>query len=184
MGKIYDSIEGRIAELITRQHVFFVATAPLAGDGLVNVSPKGLDCFRVLGPRTVAYLDLVGSGVETVAHLRENGRITLLFCAFEGPPKIVRLYGSGEAVEPGAPDFDELVAHFPANPATRSIVRVECSRISDSCGFGVPLMSFQGERSQLTAWAQRKGPEAVRDYQRKENLESLDGLPGLQHLSG
>ncbi len=180
MGKVYDSIDGSLAELIKRQHMFFVATAPLAGDGLVNVSPKGLDSFRILAPRTVAYVDLIGSGIETVAHLKENGRIVIMFCTFDGPPRIVRFHGRGEVVEPGDPDFDDLLSRFPEYPSARSVVRVECARISDSCGFGVPLYDFRGDRSQLPAWAERKGAEGLSAYQQAKNSVSLDGLPGLR----
>jgi len=164
--------------------MFFVATAPLAAAGHVNLSPKGLDSFAVLDGRTVAYLDLTGSGVETISHLNENGRITLLFCAFEGPPKIVRLYGRGEALRPGDDGFDALAARFPAalaaGPGVRAIVRVALSRIADSCGYGVPRMRFEVARDQLLLWADRKGVEGVQEYQRTRNAESLDGLPGLK----
>lgn len=179
MGKLYDAIEGKLEDFILKQHVFFVATAPLSGDGLVNLSPKGLDSFRILDPRTVAYLDLTGSGVETIAHLKENGRVVIMFCAFDGPPKIVRLHGHGEAIEPGAAEFDDLAARFPTYPGIRSVIRVDCQRISDSCGFGVPLMSYESDRSQLPAHAERKGPEGIEAYKATKNALSLDGLPGL-----
>ncbi len=179
MGKQYDAIDGKLEDFMSRQHVFFVATAPLAGDGLVNVSPKGLDSFRVLGPRTVAYLDLTGSGIETVAHLKENGRIVIMFCAFDGPPRIVRLHGRGEVVEPGAPEFDDLAGRFPDHPGVRSVIRVHCHRIQDSCGFGVPRMTFEEDRTQLPAYAERKGPEGLAEYKATKNAVSLDGLPGL-----
>jgi hypothetical protein len=184
LGKLYDSIDDRLARFIGDQHVFFVATAPLAGDGHVNLSPKGLESFAILDPGTVAYLDLVGSGAETIAHLRENGRITLLFCAFEGPPKILRLYGTGQALERGSPGFDELRGRFPERLATRAIVRVELTRIADSCGYGVPVYRFEDERSQLEAWADRKGGDGIRRYQLENNRESIDGLPALrgEHL--
>ena len=184
MGKVYDAIDGKLEEFIRRQHVFFVATAPLAGDGLVNLSPKGLDSFHILGPRTVAYLDLTGSGIETVAHLKENGRIVILFCAFDGPPKIIRLHGRGEVIEPGAPEFDELAGLFPTYPGTRSVIRVDCRRISDSCGFGVPRLAFEEHRSQLPAYAERKGPEGIEAYKAAKNARSLDGLPGLEIEDG
>ena len=179
MGKQFDAIDGKLEDFINRQHVYFVATAPLAGDGLVNLSPKGLDSFRVLGPRTVAYLDLTGSGIETVAHLKENGRIVIMFCAFEGPPKIVRLHGRGEVIEPGDEEFEDLAARFPSHPGVRSVIRVDCHRISDSCGFGVPRMSFEEDRPQLPAYAERKGPEGIEEYKAAKNAVSLDGLPGL-----
>ncbi|MDI1442782.1 pyridoxamine 5'-phosphate oxidase family protein [Polyangium sp. 6x1] len=182
MGKLYDSLEDDLIEFIQRQHVFFVATAPLAGDGFVNLSPKGHDTLRVLGPRTLGYLDFVGSGVETIAHARENGRIVLLFCAFDGPPRILRIHGRAEAFEPDHPHFPALREPFgPPRGGERAIVRIEATRISTSCGYGVPLYEFVGERTQLADWADRKGPEGMREYMEKKNLTSLDGLPGL-HL--
>lgn len=179
MGKVYDRIDDRLAEFIGRQKVFFVASAPLSGDGLVNLSPKGLDTFAILDDTTVAYLDLTGSGIETVAHLRENGRIVVMFCAFDGPPLIVRVHGRGEVVEPDHADFPDLVARFPAHPGTRAIIRVHATRISDSCGFGVPLYRFEAERDQLGRFAEKKGPDGLREYQAKNNRKSLDALPGL-----
>jgi hypothetical protein len=180
MGKVFETIDERLAAWLREQHVFFVATAPLAADGHVNLSPKGLDSFAVLGPREVAYLDLTGSGVETVAHLRENGRITLLFCAFEGPPRLVRLYGRGVAFEPGDAEFAALAARFPSYSSTRSLIRVALERIADSCGYGVPLYRYEAERRQLGEWAQRKGPDGLRVYRAEKNAHSIDGLPGLR----
>ena len=179
MGKIHDRIDDKVEAFIAKQHLFFVATAPLSGAGLVNLSPKGLDTFRVLGPRTAAYLDLTGSGIETIAHLKENGRITVMFCAFEGPPRIVRLQGTGEVLEPGHPEFAEVRKSFPEHPGTRAIIRIHTDRIADSCGFGVPLYEYQGERSQLVAVTERKGEEGLDEYRRQKNAKSLDGLPGL-----
>jgi hypothetical protein len=178
MGKVFDGIDEKLSAFLRAQRMFFVATAPRAG-GHVNLSPKGLDSFAVLGPTSVAYLDFIGSGAETIAHVRENGRITFLFCAFEGPPRIVRLYGRGEALEPGDAGFAELAARFPEYPNTRSVIRAELSRIADSCGYGVPLYEYRGERTQLGDWAERKGPEGLRTYQLERNRESLDGLPAL-----
>jgi len=180
MGKVFDGIDGKLAAWIGAQHLFFVATAPRADAGHVNLSPKGLDAFAVLGPKSVAYLDVVGSGAETIAHLRENGRITLMFCAFEGLPRIVRLHGRGEVLEPGDAGFESLAALFPKQQSTRSVIRVELSRIADSCGYGVPLYRYEGERTQLPAWAESKGPEGLRRYQLDRNRESLDGLPALR----
>jgi hypothetical protein len=179
MGKIYEQIDNSLAAFLQRQKIFFVATAPLAAHGHVNLSPKGLDSFRILDARTVAYIDLVGSGIETVAHVKENGRIVLMFCALEGPPKIVRLHGRGEVVEPPRAEFGSLRALFPDLLAVRSIVRVHCTRISDSCGFGVPLYEYRAQRSQLLDWADRKGVENLPDYQRQNNADSIDGLPGI-----
>jgi hypothetical protein len=179
MGKVFDGIDEKLAMWIGAQRMFFVATAPREG-GHVNLSPKGLDSFEILGPKSVAYLDVVGSGAETIAHLRENGRITLMFCAFEGLPRIVRLYGRGEVMEPGDADFEALAARFPQYPSTRSVIRVALTRIADSCGYGVPLYQYEGERSQIADWAERKGPEGLRVYQLERNRESLDGLPALR----
>src|SRR5262249_22524350 len=139
MGKVYEQLNDSLADFIGRQHVFFVGTAPTSPEGHLNVSPKGLDTFRILGPKTVAYLDMTGSGIETVDHVREDGRITLMFCAFEGRPLIVRLYGRGRVVEPGDGDWDALIARFPEYPGARSVVVVEVERVADSCGFAVPL---------------------------------------------
>ena len=180
MGKVFEGIDEKLSAWITAQRVFFVATAPRGDRGHVNLSPKGLASLAILGPKRVAYLDVVGSGAETIAHLRENGRITLMFCAFEGPPRIVRLYGRGEAIEPGDPEFAELAARFPSYPSTRAIIRAELTRVADSCGYGVPLYQYQGERSQLGEWAERKGQEGLRAYQLEKNRASLDGLPALR----
>ena len=179
MGKLFDVIDDRLREFLAAQRMFFVATAPLAADGHLNLSPKGYDTFRVLDERTVAYLDLTGSGVETIAHLRENGRITFLFCAFEGPPRLVRLYGRGEILVEGQPEHDGLRPLFPELPGARSIVRVHLERIADSCGYGVPTYRFEEQREQLLQWAERKGPEAVVRYREEKNRESIDGLKGL-----
>ena len=179
MGKTFDLIDDRLADFIERQHVFFVATAPAGNSGHVNVSPKGLDTFAVLDPTTVAYLDLTGSGIETLAHIRENGRITIMFCAFDGAPKILRLYGRGEVIEPGHPGFEELRGRFGGFVAVRSVVRVAVDRIADSCGYGVPLLAYEGNRDTLARWAESKGEEGVIAYRAELNRESIDGLPGL-----
>jgi hypothetical protein len=179
MGRTYDAIDDTLAAFLRAQHVFFVATAPLAGSGHVNLSPKGLDSFAILDPHTVVYLDLTGSGVETIAHLRENGRITLLFCAFEGPPKIVRLYGRGRVVAGDDPEFDTLARRLPERVGTRSAIVVTLDRIADSCGYGVPRYRYEGERSQLVDWAERKGAAGVVAYRAERNAVSIDGLPGL-----
>lgn len=180
MGKVYESLDDSLQTFIESQQMFFVATAPLSAEGLVNVSPKGLDSLRVLDPQTVAYVDLTGSGIETVAHLKENARIVIMFCSFERTPKILRLHGRGDVIEPGHTDFSDLRSLFPQYPGLRSIIRVRCERISDSCGWGVPRYEYLGQRTQLTAWAEKLGPEKVADYQRTENTESLDRLPGLE----
>lgn len=179
MGRLFPIIDEKLAEFIRGQQMFFVATAPLAADGHVNISPKGLDSFRILDERMVAYLDLVGSGIETVAHLKENGRIAIMFCAFAGSPKILRLHGRGEVIEPGHDDFARLRPLFPEHPGVRCIVRVHCTRISDSCGFGVPLYEFQGHQLLMCEWAERKGHAGLVEYQREKNARSIDGLPGV-----
>lgn len=180
MGKLYAEIDDRLRAFIARQHLFFVASAPSGPDGHVNCSPKGLDTFRILGPTRVAYLDFVGSGVETIAHLRQNGRVVLMFCAFDGTPNIVRLHGRGVAVEPRDPEFAALRAGFAEARGVRAVVRVDVTRISDSCGYGVPLYRYEGERPQMGEWAERKGEAGLEKYQREKNARSLDGLPGLR----
>ncbi len=180
MGRTDDRLSDELVAWIGRQHLFFVATAPAGPDGHVNLSPKGYDSFRILDPGRVAYLDLTGSGVETIAHVRENGRLTLMFCAFEGPPRIVRLQGRGTVHVPGGPGFDELVARFPTVPGIRSVISCELERVSTSCGYSVPFMAYAGERETLLEWAERKGPEGIEAYHRKMNAESIDGLVGLE----
>ena len=180
MGDSWETIPDDARRFIEAQHVFFVASAPSGAGGRVNLSPKGLDTLRVLDERTVAYLDFVGSGVETIAHLRDNARIVVMFCAFAGPPTIVRLHGRGEAVEPGDPRFESLAARFPREPGVRSVILVHVERASESCGYGVPLYEYQGDRSQLGEWADRKGPDGLVAYQLERNRESLDGLPALR----
>ncbi len=179
MGKVRTTLDDAAVRFIQAQPMFFVASAPLDANGHVNVSPKGLDSFRILGPGTVAYLDLTGSGVETIAHIKENGRVVLMFCAFQGPPNILRLHGRGRVVEPHRPEFESLAAKFPAYDSTRSIIVVELTRIADSCGYGVPLMKYEGERPQLFAWARKKGADGLESYRREKNRRSVDGLPGL-----
>lgn len=178
MAKVHPEIDTEMADWIARQPLFFNATAPLAADGHVNLSPRGLDTLRVLGPHEVAYLDLTGSGNETAAHLAENGRITLMFCAFDGPPRILRLYGRGRVVQPGDAQWETLRPHFPAElPGVRQIVQVTVERVQTSCGAGVPLMDYREQRRALLDWIEKKGPEGVRDYWAEKNSVSLDGLP-------
>ncbi|MCU1492690.1 MAG: pyridoxamine 5-phosphate oxidase-related FMN-binding [Acidimicrobiaceae bacterium] len=182
MGRTYDVIDDKLGSFIESQSVFFVSTAPLAADGHVNCSPKGnRGELVVLDPSTVAYLDQTGSGVETLAHLRENGRIVLMFCAFEGPPRIVRVHGAGEAVLADDPRFAELAVRFPRgnDVGARSVVVVHARRIADSCGYGVPSMHFDGHRPVMDAWAERKGRAGIREYWASHNAASLDSLPGL-----
>lgn len=180
MAKTFEQIDDRLAGFINRQKVFFVATSPGRHEGHVNLSPKGVHgTFTIIDEQTVAYLDIVGSGIETVAHLRNDGRIVIMFCAFEGPPRIVRLHGRGQVVIPGDAEWEELMARFPPQPGSRSVIRITVERISDSCGFGVPFMQYVGERGQLADWANRKTEGELAEYRRKKNAVSIDGLPGL-----
>jgi hypothetical protein len=174
VGKVDDEIDEKTAAWIERQHLFFVATAPLAADGHVNVSPKGdLRWFRILGPREVAYLDFAGSGAETIAHARENGRIVLMFCAFEGPPRIVRLHGRAEVLGLECGLFEPV-------DGARSVIRVDVERVADSCGYGVPLMRFEERRTQYDAWVEKKMRDGGLDeYVAEKSAVSIDGLPGL-----
>ncbi len=179
MGRTFEEITPELAQWIAAQPVFFVATAPLATDGHVNCSPKGGRTLRVLGPREIAWLDYIGSGAETMAHLRENGRIVLLFCAFHGAPKIVRLHGRGEGLRAGSAEFEALAGRFESHPGARSIVRVAVDRISDSCGWGVPEMDLKAPRVLLADWAGKKGMRGLEDYMREKNSRSIDGLPSF-----
>ncbi len=177
MGKFHNSLQPAHRAFIEKQHLFFVATAPLAAGGHINLSPKGLDTFRVLSENRVAYMDLIGSGNETAAHLLENGRITFLFCAFEGAPNILRLYGNGFAVLPETEAWETFAPHFTLYPSTRQIIVADIDLVQTSCGFGVPLFEYVGERDMLFAWAEKKGKEGLREYIREKNVKSLDGLP-------
>lgn len=180
MGKLYEEITPDLSAWISRQHVFFVATAPLDAGGHVNTSPKGLDCLRIVNPRQVAYLDATGSGAETIAHVRENGRIVLMFCAFSGPPKIVRLHGTGRVITRSSPDWSAWCSEFPAIAAPRSVIVIDVSRVSDSCGYGVPRMDFREDRDAMARWATTKGATALPAYRREKNTRSIDGLPALE----
>ena len=177
MGKVYDGITDDLARWLGSQPVFFVATA--TPDTRVNVSPRGLDTFLVLGPSRVAWLDLTGSGVETIAHLKADGRITLMFCAFDDPPQIIRLHGHGRVHEPGDADFEELRPRFPGLPGERAIIDVAVERVASSCGYGVPRMELVGPRERLLDSAGRKGPVKMAEYRSRRNAQSIDGLPGL-----
>jgi hypothetical protein len=176
MAKLYDTITDQLAAFIRAQPLFFVASAPLAPHGHVNVSPKGLDCFHILAPQQVAYLDLTGSGNETSAHLHENGRITFMFCAFAGPPSILRLYGRGRVVLPQTAAWREVAPHFPEYPGTRQIIVADITRVQTSCGFGVPLMEYVGQRDTAIRWAEAKGEDGLLAYRHEKNMTSMDGL--------
>jgi hypothetical protein len=177
MAKLYDNITDDLAAFIRAQPLFFVASAPLDPHGHVNLSPKGLDCFHILSPQKVAYLDLTGSGNETSAHLEENGRITFMFCAFAGPPRILRLYGHGQVVLPQMPAWNLLAPHFPHYTGTRQIIVADITRVQTSCGFGVPLLDYVEQRDTLLRWAETKGEEGITAYRCEKNKTSIDGLP-------
>ena len=184
MGKVYERIDDRLRAFIDDQKIFFVATAPLAGDGHVNLSPKGRSgSLAVLGEHTVAYLDFGGSHAETLAHLRENGRITLMWCSFAGPPKVLRVHGRGEPVFRDDPRWGELIGHFgdADAPGLRAIVLVRAERISDSCGFAVPFMDYQEDRRLHVDHFGRKTDEEFAAYcaSKEHNATSIDGLPAL-----
>ncbi|MBF2049261.1 MAG: pyridoxamine 5'-phosphate oxidase family protein [Leptolyngbya sp. IPPAS B-1204] len=177
MAKVFDSISDKLQDFIAAQQMFFVATAPLSPSGHVNLSPKGLDSFRVLSPNRVAYIDFTGSGNETSAHLQENGRITFMFCAFEGAPLILRLYGQGRTVLPDDGEWLVLSPLFPAIPGARQIIVADIDRVQTSCGAGVPLYEFQGQRDVMVNWAINKGETGLQDYWYEKNRASIDGLP-------
>lgn len=177
MGKFSTNIESAHKAFIERQKMFFVATSPLTKDGHINLSPKGHDCFRVLAPNKVAYLDTIGSGNETSAHILENGRITFMFCAFDGPPNILRLYGKGYTILPTDSEWSSYIAHFPDLPATRQIIVADIYKVQTSCGFSVPLYEYTGERDHAAKWADRKGVAGLEQYKKEKNSVSMDGLP-------
>ena len=177
MGKVFERIDDELRAWVEAQPLFFVATAPLAADGLVNCSPRGLDSLRVLGEQEIAWLDLTGSGAETIAHLKENGRIVVMLCAFEGLPRIVRFHGRGEVHELGSPDYEALAPQFPDLPGARAVIRVRVTRIGDSCGYAVPRMDLVEPRDVLERWAEQRGPEGLEAYRQERNMRSLDGLP-------
>ncbi|HPF26362.1 MAG TPA: pyridoxamine 5'-phosphate oxidase family protein [Steroidobacteraceae bacterium] len=179
MGKTFATIDADLAGWITAQPLFFVATAPLSGNGHVNCSPKGGDTLRVLGPLEVAYVDGAGSGIETVAHLRENGRLVLMFCAFHGAPRIVRLHGVGSVIVAGDADYEQLVAQLPAAPTVRSVIRLQVTRVSDSCGYGVPKMQLVENRTDSQNYMLKTSDKAMRQYLVKNNRLSIDRLPGM-----
>lgn len=184
MEKIFEGIDETLAAWITAQPVWFVGTAPLDAAGHVNVSPRGAGTLAVLGPRRVGWVDYTGSGAETIAHLRENGRICLMFTSFDHRPRIVRLHGRGTVALPGEPVYEEMVARFPAHPSTRAAMVVDVTRISDSCGYGTPVMEVVGERDLMRSWAQKKGTDGLAAYRAANNAVSIDGLPGLEDVAG
>ena len=174
--KLHAEITPELGEWILRQPLFFVASAPLDASGHVNLSPRGYDTLRLLSPTRVAWLDLTGSGNETAAHLQENGRITLMFCAFSGDPRILRLYGKGSVVLPSDGQWSQLVDHFDPLPGARQIVVVEVERVQTSCGYAVPLMAFEAERKRLVEWSEKKGEAGLKDYRKANNTRSIDNF--------
>ena len=180
MADFFETISPDHTRFIEAQPLFFVATAPLAAGGHVNLSPKGLDTFRVLAPDRVAYLDLTGSGNETAAHLRENGRITFMFCSFARRPLILRLYGTGRTVLPGVPEWDALISRFPDVPGARQIISADVELVQTSCGYAVPRMTLDGQRDTLVRWAEAKGNDGLAAYRAEKNARSMDGLPTPQ----
>lgn len=179
MAKLYDSIDDRLRQWVEHQKMFFVATAPRGDAGHINCSPKGCDTLRITGPRSVAYLDTQGSGIETIAHLRDNGRIVLMLCAFDGPPKIVRFHGCGRVLSPGEAEFAKLLPLFESQPTARAIIHVDVTRISDSCGFGVPLYTWEKSRTTSADYVRKMSDEQLRQYGVDRNQQSIDGLAGI-----
>ncbi|WP_221563472.1 pyridoxamine 5'-phosphate oxidase family protein [Alkalihalobacillus sp. TS-13] len=175
MGKQFSEIQNDHMEFISKQHLFFVGTAPLSKEGHVNLSPKGYDTLRVLSATEIAYLDLTGSGNETSGHIEENGRITFMFCAFDGPPQILRLYGTGNVVLPDSENWDTYVKHFDLLPGTRQIITANIHKVTTSCGYSVPFMDFTGERETLNISNTKKGPK-LENYRREKNAKTIDGL--------
>jgi hypothetical protein len=176
MGTVYSSILPKHEEFIRKQRIFFVGSAPLSADGHVNISPKGHDVLRIFSPNEVAYLDLTGSGNETSAHLKDNGRITFMFVAFEGPPMILRLYGKGKVVLPGTPEWNDLIKHFDILPGARQIIYAKIETVKTSCGFSVPFYSYTGERDTLQQWSSNKGEQDLEIYRKEKNSISMDGI--------
>ncbi|MEQ1755071.1 MAG: pyridoxamine 5'-phosphate oxidase family protein [Micropepsaceae bacterium] len=179
MSAVHSELDEKLISFISKQKMFFVATAPLSADGHVNVSPKGYDSFRIIGPKRVAYLDLGGSGIETVAHARENRRITIMFCAFEGPALILRLYGKASVMQFDEPGYAEELAKFPGFQRARNIIFIDVERIADSCGWGVPFYEFKETREQLKRAIEHRTEEEWTERRYVANAESIDGLTGL-----
>jgi hypothetical protein len=177
MGKFHDSIKPAHKVFIEKQHIFFVATAPLNAEGRINLSPKGLNCFKVISEHEVGYMDLISSGNETSAHALENGRIVIMFCSFDGAPNIMRLYGKAFTVLPNTPQWERYAPHFTIYPSTRQLIIAQIDLVQTSCGFGVPLYAYAGERDLHFKWAENKGADGLNEYMLANNVKSLDGLP-------
>ncbi len=177
MGKFHSHLLDHHIAFIKKQNMFFVATSPLGEGGHINLSPKGGDTFSVRSATEIAYLDYTGSGNETAAHLLENGRITIMFCAFDGAPNILRLYGSGRCILPDHPEWASYAGDFTLHPATRQIIVADIHQVQTSCGYSVPLYRYEGERDQLDQWAASKGEAGLEAYRQEKNRVSIDGLP-------
>jgi hypothetical protein len=177
VGKQFENILPQHEEFIRQQHIFFVGSAPLSGEGHVNLSPKGHDALRILSPNRAAYLDMTGSGNETSAHVEENGRVTVMFCAFEGPPNILRLYGTGTVILPDTPGWEELYPLFDPLPGARQIIEIAVHKVQTSCGYAVPFMSYAAERDTLTRWSAQKGADGLKEYWKEKNTRTIDGMP-------
>jgi hypothetical protein len=177
MGKQFAALLPEHEAFITKQHLFFVGSAPLSAEGHVNLSPKGYDSLRILSPNRVAYLDVTGSGNETSAHIHENGRVTVMFCAFEGPPNILRLYGKGTVILPDTSEWKLLYPLFTPIPGARQIISIDFDIVQTSCGYSIPFMSYTGERDTLQRWSVQKGEEGLKQYWEEKNSLSIDGLP-------
>ncbi|WP_347173102.1 pyridoxamine 5'-phosphate oxidase family protein [Polaribacter uvawellassae] len=175
MAKFYTSITKRLQSFIEKQKVFFVATAPK--NGRINLSPKGMDSFRVVNENKVLWLNVTGSGNETAAHLQENNRITMMFCSFEGAPNILRLYGKGKEIKPNDADWNEVISLFPKTPGTRQIFEIDIESAQTSCGMSIPFFDYKGERDELNNWASDKGKAGIKEYWKEKNQTSIDGLP-------
>lgn len=175
MSKFYTSITKRLQGFIEKQQLFFVATAPT--NGRINLSPKGMDSFRVVNENKVLWLNVTGSGNETAAHLQENNRITIMFCSFKGAPNILRLYGKGKEIKPNDADWNKVISLFPKTPGTRQIFEIDIESAQTSCGMSIPFYEYQGERNQLNDWAEEKGAAGIKEYWKEKNQTSIDGLP-------
>ncbi len=176
MGKFSDTILAHHQDFIAQQHLFFVGSAPLSAEGHLNISPKGLDSFKVISPTRVAYMDIIGSGNETSAHISENGRITFMFCSFDKVPNILRLYGKGKTILPGDTEWNELSSHFQLYPSTRQIIVATIHLVQTSCGYGIPLYEYKNERTIHFDWAEKKGAEGLKEYISEKNSVSIDGM--------
>ncbi len=183
MGKLYEELDDHLQRFILDQKMFFVASAPRSDDGLINVSPKGLDTLRILDSKTIAYLDLTGSGVESIAHIKENGRFVMMFCSFDKKPLILRLHGRGQVIEKSDEEWADLQAQFPDYRTARAIIKLSIQRIADSCGWGVPMYEFAGTRDQYFKYADQLDDDGLRELQLEYNFASIDELPGLSKPS-